>query len=141
MDNRWLLLVPGLATALSLILGPWLGYTVHGKRLPIAFAASPLLLPPTLIGAWFLLPSFTLPIAVLAGLLFGMPFLLLSSRLAFQRLDPGFFNSARSLGASEWRVFWKIALPMAWRPIVAAAAILFVRMAAELALLFGIDGL
>jgi molybdate transport system permease protein len=139
MDNRWLIVAPGLATAISLVLGLWLGYILQGRPLPAVFAAAPLLLPPTLIGAWFLLPWFTLPVAVLAASAFGVPFLLLSSRIAFGRLDPGFLNTARSLGASEWRVFWRIALPLAWRPILAAAAILFVRVATELALLFGIN--
>src|SRR6185436_18984035 len=92
MDNRWLILAPGLATAISLVPGLWLGYTMQGRRLTAAFAAAPLLLPPTLIGAWFLLPWFTLPVAVLAGSVFGIPFLLLSSCIAFQRLDPGFLN-------------------------------------------------
>lgn len=141
MDTRWLILAPGLATAVSLVLGLWLGYILQGRPVPAAFAAVPLLLPPTLIGAWFLLPWFTLPIAVCAGAAFGVPFLLLASRSAFQKLDTGFLNTARSLGASEWRVFWRIALPLAWRPILAAAAILFVRVATELALLFGIDRL
>ena len=75
MDNRWLILAPGLATAISLALGLWLGYAMQGRRLTAVFAAAPLLLPPTLIGAWFLLPSFTLPVAVLAGSVFGLPFL------------------------------------------------------------------
>ena len=139
MDNRWLILAPGLVTAISLVLGLWLGYILQTRPWPTAIAVACLLLPPTLVGARFLLPWFTLPVAVLAGSVFGLPFLLLSSRMAFQRLHPGFLNTARSLGASEWRVFWRIALPLAWRPILLAAVILFVRIASELALLSRID--
>ena len=36
-------------------------------------------------------------------------------------------KAARSLGASEWRVFWRVSLPLAWSQILAATALAFAR--------------
>jgi molybdate transport system permease protein len=36
-------------------------------------------------------------------------------------------RAGRSLGASEWRIFWRVSLPLARRPIAAAAALAFAR--------------
>ena len=43
-------------------------------------------------------------------------------RSAFAGLDPGYGRAARSLGASEWRVFSRIHLRLAFQPILANAA-------------------
>jgi len=50
---------------------------------------------------------------------------------ALDRVDRRFENAARVLGAGEWRTFWRITLPLAWRGLLAAAAIGFVRAFAD----------
>lgn len=42
-------------------------------------------------------------------------------------MDPRLENAARTLGASEWKVFWQVSLPLAWRGIVAGGMLAFAR--------------
>jgi molybdate transport system permease protein len=42
-------------------------------------------------------------------------------------VDHTYERAARSLGATEPRVFWRITLPLAWRSLLAAAALCFAR--------------
>jgi ABC-type Fe3+ transport system permease subunit len=71
---------------------------------------------------------------VFAGVISAGPFFLSAARSAFAGLDPGYGRAARSLGASEWRVFSRIHLPLAFRPILADAAGAFLGVAAQLAI-------
>ena len=42
-------------------------------------------------------------------------------------MDQAYERAARSLGASEWRLFWRVSIPLARRPIAAATALAFAR--------------
>jgi molybdate transport system permease protein len=46
-------------------------------------------------------------------------------------LNREYGDAARSLGCSEWRIFWRVMLPLSWRPILAAAGVAFARVLAE----------
>jgi len=70
---------------------------------------------------------------VAAGVLSALPLLIRASRNAFAALDPSMGKAARSLGASGWRVFLRIDLPLALRPILAAIALAFALVLAQLA--------
>ena len=58
-------------------------------------------------------------------LLFVLPYVFLSLGDPFRRLDERYARSARCLGASPNRVFWRIKLPMLRRPVLAAFAVGF----------------
>jgi len=58
-------------------------------------------------------------------LLFVLPYVFLSLGDPFRRLDERYARSARCLGASPGRVFWRIKLPMLRRPVLAAFAVGF----------------
>jgi molybdate transport system permease protein len=75
---------------------------------------------------------------VAAGVVSAMPLLIRVSRTAFASLDPNLGKAARSLGASGWRVFLRIELPLALRPILTAIALAFARVLGELAAAFWI---
>jgi molybdate transport system permease protein len=47
----------------------------------------------------------------------------MTARGAFEQVDPSIEDAARTLGASEWRLFWTVTMPLAW-PGVAAATVL-----------------
>jgi len=55
----------------------------------------------------------------------------LGSRGRLQELNRDYGDAARSLGSTEWRIFWRVMLPLGWRPILAAAALGFVRVLVE----------
>jgi molybdate transport system permease protein len=132
----WLSLrVAGIATAISLAIGVWLGW-----RRFHAFVALQLALPPTILCSYFLFRPFTWQIATAAGVVYAIPFLARSAAAGFQAIDPTYENAARSLGASEWRILWRVSLPLAFRRIAAASAIVFARILTEYAVTFLLAG-
>jgi molybdate transport system permease protein len=148
----WLSLkVAALATAISLVLGIWLAWVLankqfQGKNLLDALTTLPLALPPTVLGYYLLVVIgrsswighvwesltgsplvFTWRAAVIASTLHAIPLLVKSSRAALENVDSAYERAARSLGASEWRLFWAVSMPLARRPIAAATALAFAR--------------
>ena len=55
---------------------------------------------------------------MLAALFHSTPLLIKFTRAAFESLDPSYERAARSLGASEWKVFWRVTVPLARRSIL-----------------------
>ena len=70
---------------------------------------------------------FTWQAAVVAAIVHSAPLLIESARAALESVDHSHERAARSLGASEWKVFWKVSLPLAWNSILAATALAFAR--------------
>lgn len=133
----WLSLrVAGLATAGGLLVGLWLAYRVAtrefiGRKAALGLLAL-LLATPVVILAWILLrPAFPWRTGAAVGVLAALPPIVLGSRRPLEELNRQYGNAARSLGCSEWRIFWRVMLPLGWRPILAAAAVAFVRVLAE----------
>jgi molybdate transport system permease protein len=148
----WLSLrVAAIATALSVCIGLSLAYILanrnfRGKEILDAAVTLPLVLPPTVLG-YYLLVSFgresvfgrvyesvfgsplvfTWQAAVVAALFHSAPLLIKSSRAALESVDHVYERAARTLGASELRLFFKVSLPLAWRSILAATALAFAR--------------
>ncbi|MFN7932297.1 MAG: molybdate ABC transporter permease subunit [Bryobacteraceae bacterium] len=148
----WLSLkVAALSTLIAVALGLWIAYALayrafRGKELADAMVSLPLVLPPTVLGYYLLVLLgrsspigklheaitgsplvFTWQAAVIAALFHSLPLLIKSTRAALESVEPGYARAARSLGASEWRIFSRITLPLVRRPILAAAAIAFAR--------------
>ena len=140
----WLALrVAGLSTGISVVVGLWLAWTLAnrefaGKRVLGALATAALALPAPLLCYYLLcVLGRVWPLTgiglVAAGVFSATPLLIWASRTAFASLDPNLGKAARSLGASGWRVFLRIDLPLELRPILAAIALAFARVLAELA--------
>ena len=148
----WLSLrVAALSTLVSTAAGLWLAYLLanrsfRGKETLDAAVTLPLVLPPTVLGyyllvvigreSWFgrlweaMLGSplvFTWQAAVVAAILHSAPLLIKSARAALESVDHDYERAARTLGASEWRLFWRVTLPLARRSIFAAIALAFAR--------------
>jgi len=148
----WLSLrVASWATLISLAFGLWIAYLLanrkfHGKELVDALVTLPLVLPPTVLGYYLLVMLgrssplghlyewifgiplvFTWQAAVVASTFHAIPLLVKSARAAFESVDRSYEKAARNLGASEWRVFWRVTLPLSRRAIVAATVLAFAR--------------
>jgi len=73
----------------------------------------------------------------LAQLFVAMPFMAKSALAAFDAADVELETMARTLGASNWNVFMRVALPLAARGLAMGAVLAFARAAGEFgALLF-----
>ncbi len=148
----WLSLrVALLSTLFACVLGIALAYLLanrefKGKEVLDAAIALPLVLPPTVLGYYLLVLVgrasplgkiweslfgsplvFTWKAAVLAALLHSLPLLVKSTRAALEGVDRSYERAARTLGASELRLFWRVTLPLSHRAILAAAALAFAR--------------
>jgi len=124
-----MILVAGLLIALMLVRTRF-----RGKILVETVIMLPLVLPPSVIGYYLLLAFgrgsplfewfnirilFTWQAAVAASVVVGIPLMVQSSRAALANVDPVLENAARTLGASELRIFWRVTLPLARRGILA----------------------
>ena len=148
----WLSLrVAFVSTAIAFGIGLWLAYILanwefRGKEVLDAAVTLPLVLPPTVLGYYLLVLLagnsplgklwesifrsplvFTWKAAVIAALLHALPLLVKSARAALESVDRSLERAARNLGASEWRLFWRVTLPLARRSIFAAVALAFAR--------------
>jgi molybdate transport system permease protein len=148
----WLSLrVAFLSTAIAMGAGLWIAYILANREFRLkeivdSLVTLPLVLPPTVLGYYLLVLIgrasplgklweaifgaplvFTWKAAVVAALLHSLPLLIKSARAALESVDRSYERAARTLGASEWRLFWRVTLPLAHRPIFAAAALAFAR--------------
>ena len=64
---------------------------------------------------------------VLAAAVISLPLMYRSARGALSQVDKGMLEAARSLGMTEWRIFWRIHLPNALPGIVAGGLLAFAR--------------
>jgi molybdate transport system permease protein len=64
---------------------------------------------------------------VVAATFHSVPLLVKSARAALESVDRNLENAARTLGASEARIFWQVTLPLAQRSILAATVFAFAR--------------
>lgn len=63
---------------------------------------------------------------VVVGLVqFSLPFMILSLVGVIQGINPSLEEAARSLGASRWKAFWKITIPMSMPGILAGMLLVF----------------
>src|ERR1017187_7355295 len=109
----------------------------------------PLVLPPTVVGFFLLLlfgrngplgklllalgttVVFSWPATVIAAAVVAFPLMYLTARAALEQVDSRYLEAARTLGASEWRVFSAIALPLAWPGVLAGTILSFARALGE----------
>ncbi len=106
----------------------------------------PLVLPPTVAGFFllylfgvkrpigrFFVEYFSVKIAfswgatVLAAVVISFPLMYRSARAAFEQVDENILAAARTLGISEWNIFWKIQLPNALPGVVSDGILAFSR--------------
>jgi len=148
----WLSLrVAAFSTLFAAAAGIWLAYLLANKKFPgkdllDAAVTLPLVLPPTVLGYYLLVLIgrnssfgrlleavtgdplvFSAKAAVIAAFIHSAPLLIKSARAAFESVDHSYERAARTLGASEWRLFWRVTMPLARRQVIAAAVLAFAR--------------
>ena len=106
----------------------------------------PLVLPPTVAGFFllyvfgirrpvgaFLLEYFSIRIAfswsatALAAVLIAFPLMYRSARGAFEQINENIVYAARTIGMSEWHIFWKIRMAVALPGVVSGGILAFTR--------------
>ncbi len=139
------------ATAGVLALGTPVAYLLshkdfRGKSLLDALVTIPLVLPPTVLGYYLLVLLgresplgklyenmvghplvFTAEAAVVAAFLHSAPIYIKAARVILEGVDQRYEWAAQSLGASNWRTFWRITLPLSQRALLSLGALSFAR--------------
>ena len=143
-----------LATFITFFIGIGSAYLVANyqgkwKGLIDSLFTLPLVLPPTVIGFFLLLlfgkngPMgkllalmdtsiiFTWGATVIAATVVAFPMMYRSARSAFEQIDIDLISAAKTLGLSNWKIFYKIAIPLAWPGIIGGLVLSFARALGE----------
>ncbi|MCU0868728.1 MAG: molybdate ABC transporter permease subunit [Burkholderiales bacterium] len=147
--------VAGWATLFAVVVGIAAGWALArgrfaGREVLDAFMTLPMVMPPTVLGYYLLVLIgrrgpiggwldaqfgitliFTWQGAVIAASIVAFPLVYKAARAAFEEVPRQIENAARVAGASEWRVFARVTLPLAWRGIMAGAMLAFARALGE----------
>jgi len=147
--------VAGWATVLATLAGILLAYLIArvkfmGRELLDAAMTLPMVMPPTVLGYYLLVLVgrrgpighwleaqfgislvFTWQGAVIAAAVVAFPLVYKGARAAFEGVEHQYEQAARVLGKSEWEVFVRVTLPLAWRGILAGAMLAFARAMGE----------
>ena len=142
--------VAGTATLVSFVAATLMAWLLARKKGPMpalldALCTLPLVLPPTVLGYYLILLVgrrgllghwlaemginliFSWKGAVVAATVVVFPLIYKSARAALEQVDSHLENAARTLGASEWRVFVSVSMPLAWKGIFAGLMLAFAR--------------
>lgn len=142
------------ATILTFLFGiaaAWLitWYKGRFKGLIDGILTLPMVLPPTVVGFFLLLIFgkngpfgkvlysigiqivFSWTATVIAASVVAFPLMYKTARGAFEQIDKNIIYAARTLGVSEWRIFWRVMVPMAWPGVAAGAVLSFARALGE----------
>lgn len=154
--SAFALSVAGLATGLACLIGLPLAWLLgrqafRGKSPLQALLLLPLVLPATLLGYCVVLlgqqpavarglalvglvPAFDWRMGVLIATTGALAMFVRSAQAEFARVDRRLEQAARTLGRSEWSLFWAVTLPLAWRGVAAGVGLAFARAVGEVAL-------
>jgi len=143
------------ATLFATAFGVLVAYAIAQLRFPgrdwlDAAMTLPMVMPPTVLGYYILVLVgrrgpigswldaafgitliFTWQGAVIASTLVAFPLVYKAAATAFEGVDQQFEQAARVLGKSEWAVFLRVTLPLAWRGILAGSMLGFARALGE----------
>ncbi|GEA26781.1 Fe(3+) ions import ATP-binding protein FbpC [Microcystis aeruginosa NIES-4325] len=126
-----------------------LGYRGRWKSLIEAVFIAPLILPPTVLGFILLLlfgkngllgqlldlfnfrVVFTWYAAIITATVVAFPLMYKTTLGAFEQVDANILQVARTLGASEGKIFWRVLLPLSFPGVLAGLTLAFARALGE----------
>ena len=147
--------VATISTIITMIVGIvfayiFVRYNFHFKDLLESVLILPMVLPPSVIGYILLVifgkrgfigvylnkifgisSIFTWIACVIASVVVSIPLMYQSVKSSFLAIDENYINAARTLGASEKKIFFKVILPLAMPGIVSGMVLSFARALGE----------
>ena len=143
-----------LSTAITFFIGITISYWMTNfngkfKGLIDGLLTLPLILPPTVVGFFLLILFgkngpigkilelfntsliFSWSATVIAAIVVSFPMMYRTTRAAFEQIDINILSAARTLGLSEFKIFYKIAIPLATPGIIGGLVLSFARAIGE----------
>jgi molybdate transport system permease protein len=153
-------IVSAILLVIAIPLAYWITFSRwRGKFLVEAIVALPLVLPPTVLGFYVLLAigsrspigrlweqwtghglAFTFEALVLASILYSLPFAVQPIAAAFAQLDTSLVEASATLGATRWRTFTGIVLPLSIQGVVAGGVLSFAHTIGEFGVVLMVGG-
>ena len=157
---RLAVLVSVLLMAIGMPLGYWLASSRwRGRFIVEAIVSLPLVLPPTVLGFYVLVAigpvspfgrwyhaitggslAFTFRGLVLGSVLYSLPFAVQPIVAAFSSVDRKLLDVSATLGASRWRTFWRVILPLGFSGVVTGFVLSFAHTLGEFGVVLMIGG-
>jgi molybdate transport system permease protein len=160
LSFRLAFLVTAILLVIATPIAHWLAFSKFRAKFVIeAVVALPLVLPPTVLGFYLLIAmgprgplgklwlflfghtlAFTFTGLVFASVLYSLPFCVQPLVASFERLDPKLLAASRILGASSWRTFRRITLPLSLPGIITAIVLTFAHTLGEFGVVLMVGG-
>lgn len=138
----------------------WLARTRHVARILIEpIVALPIVLPPTVLGFYFLLMfspqnpvgelwitltgtplAFTFTALVIGSVIYSLPFYVQPLQVAFEGLDQNLLDAAATLGATPLDRFFSLAVPLSRQGFIVAICLAFAHTIGEFGIVLMIGG-
>src|SRR5580692_4473400 len=157
---RLAVLVAGVLLLLGLPIAYWIAYSRwRWKFLIEAVVALPIVLPPTVLGFYVLVAlgsqsplgrwwqsltghtlAFTFTGLVIGSVLYSLPFAVQPFAASFSSVDRKLLAASATLGASAWRTFSRIVVPLSVPGLVTGVALAFAHTMGEFGVVLMIGG-
>ncbi|HEY7352226.1 MAG TPA: molybdate ABC transporter permease subunit [Terriglobales bacterium] len=152
--------VTGVLLLLGLPLAYWLAFSRwRWKFLVEAIVALPIVLPPTVLGFYVLIVlgqrgplggwwqamtghtlAFTFAGLVIGSVLYSLPFTVQPIAASFSSVDDRLLKVSAVLGASQWRTFWRVVVPLSFSGVVTGIALTFAHTIGEFGVVLMVGG-
>ncbi len=154
----------GLVSAILIVIGLPIAYWLTYSRFRLKFlieaiVALPIVLPPTVLGFyvlvalgprsplgrwWELLTGHTLAFTfgglVIGSVLYSLPFAVQPFASSFAVVDRKLLAASATLGASNWKTFWRVILPLSISGVVTGIALSFAHTLGEFGVVLMVGG-
>jgi molybdate transport system permease protein len=160
LTSKLAIIVSAVLLVIALPIAYWITYSRwRWKFLVEALASMPLVLPPTVLGYYLLVLfgnttwfgrwyesltghtlAFTFSGLVVGSILYSLPFAVQPFAASFAAVDTRLLAASATLGASRWRTFWRVILPLSVPGVVTGVMLSFAHTVGEFGVVLMIGG-
>jgi molybdate transport system permease protein len=153
-------LVAAALVVIGLPIAYWIAFSrFRWKFLVEAIVALPIVLPPTVLGFYVLVAlgsrsplgrwwqgmtghtlAFTFEGLVIGSIIYSLPFAVQPFAASFASVDPRLLAASATLGASSWRTFFRMVLPLSMPGLVTGIALSFAHTMGEFGVVLMVGG-
>jgi len=160
LTSKLAIIVSAVLLVIALPIAYWITYSRWRWRFLVeALASMPLVLPPTVLGYYLLVLfgnttwfgrwyesltghtlAFTFSGLVVGSILYSLPFAVQPFAASFAAVDTRLLAASATLGASRWRTFWRVILPLSVPGVVTGVMLSFAHTVGEFGVVLMIGG-